>query len=143
VNARSGEVQLRFLAHSHFANRHGTIQGGMLATMLDSATRKWQRSPTGPTCETTFLLRPTNHVADYRVRIFTPQRELPFAGHPTLGTCYVWLASGANPKADEIVQQCEIGLVHNIPDEGADQSDLGSAGPYRSFSRSSSSSLLP
>jgi uncharacterized protein (TIGR00369 family) len=38
VNARSGEVQLRFLAHSHFANRHGTIQGGMLAAMLDSAT---------------------------------------------------------------------------------------------------------
>lgn len=61
--------------------------------------------------ETTFLLRPTNDVADYRVRIFTPQRELPFAGHPTLGTCHVWLASGARPKADEIVQQCGIGLV--------------------------------
>jgi predicted PhzF superfamily epimerase YddE/YHI9 len=61
--------------------------------------------------ETTFLLRPTTDVADYRVRIFTPQRELPFAGHPTLGSCHVWLASGANPKGDEIVQQCEIGLV--------------------------------
>jgi PhzF family phenazine biosynthesis protein len=61
--------------------------------------------------ETTFLLRPTDDVADYRVRIFTPQRELPFAGHPTLGTCHVWLASGANPGADEIVQQCGIGLV--------------------------------
>jgi len=61
--------------------------------------------------ETTFLLRPTNDAADYRVRIFTPQRELPFAGHPTLGTCHVWLASGARPKADEIVQQCEIGHV--------------------------------
>lgn len=61
--------------------------------------------------ETTFLLRPTDDVADYRVRIFTPQRELPFAGHPTLGSCHVWLASGVHPKGDEIVQQCEIGLV--------------------------------
>ncbi|KWS25891.1 PhzF family phenazine biosynthesis isomerase [Pseudomonas syringae] len=41
--------------------------------------------------ETTFLMRPTHPDADYRVRIFTPMRELPFAGHPTLGSCYVWL----------------------------------------------------
>jgi len=61
--------------------------------------------------ETTFLLRPTSPLADYRVRIFTPQRELPFAGHPTLGSCHVWLASGAMPKGDEVVQECEIGLV--------------------------------
>jgi PhzF family phenazine biosynthesis protein len=61
--------------------------------------------------ETTFLLRPTNPLADYRVRIFTPHRELPFAGHPTLGSCHVWLASGAMPKGDDIVQECEIGLV--------------------------------
>lgn len=61
--------------------------------------------------ETTFLLRPTSDVADYRVRIFTPQRELPFAGHPTLGTCHVWLGSGTTPKSNEIVQECEIGIV--------------------------------
>jgi PhzF family phenazine biosynthesis protein len=61
--------------------------------------------------ETTFLLHPSNDAADYRVRIFTPQRELPFAGHPTLGTCHVWLASGGTPKNREIVQQCGIGLV--------------------------------
>lgn len=61
--------------------------------------------------ETTFLLRPTNPTADYRVRIFTPHCELPFAGHPTLGSCHVWLTSGAVPKGDEIVQECEIGLV--------------------------------
>ncbi len=61
--------------------------------------------------ETTFLLRPTNSLADYRVRIFTPQQELPFAGHPTLGSCHVWLASCAKPKGDDIVQQCGIGLV--------------------------------
>lgn len=61
--------------------------------------------------ETTFLLRPTDPSADYRVRIFTPQRELPFAGHPTLGSCHVWLASGGVAKGDEILQECEIGLV--------------------------------
>ena len=53
--------------------------------------------------ETTFLLQPTRPDADYRVRIFTPQRELPFAGHPTLGSCHAWLASGATPRGPEIV----------------------------------------
>jgi PhzF family phenazine biosynthesis protein len=62
--------------------------------------------------ETTFLLRPTNPLADYRVRIFTPHSELPFAGHPTLGSCHVWLTTGAVPKgSSEVVQECEIGLV--------------------------------
>jgi PhzF family phenazine biosynthesis protein len=61
--------------------------------------------------ETTFLLRPTNPLADYRVRIFTPHSELPFAGHPTLGSCHVWLTTGAMPKGDEVVQESEIGLV--------------------------------
>jgi PhzF family phenazine biosynthesis protein len=61
--------------------------------------------------ETTFLLQPRMTGADYRVRIFTPQRELPFAGHPTLGTCHVWLASGGKPNGHEVVQECEIGLV--------------------------------
>ena len=61
--------------------------------------------------ETTFLLKPRTDGADYRVRIFTPKQELPFAGHPTLGSCHVWLASGGKPKGDEVVQECEIGLV--------------------------------
>jgi PhzF family phenazine biosynthesis protein len=62
--------------------------------------------------ETTFLLPPTDAAADYRVRIFTPDRELPFAGHPTLGTCHAWLAAGGKPKnRDEIVQQCAVGNV--------------------------------
>ncbi|VWX58350.1 Phenazine biosynthesis protein PhzF family [Burkholderiales bacterium 8X] len=62
--------------------------------------------------ETTFLLPPTRPEADYRVRIFTPGGELPFAGHPTLGTCHAWLASGVRPKAgDRIVQECKAGLV--------------------------------
>jgi PhzF family phenazine biosynthesis protein len=61
--------------------------------------------------ETTFLLRPTHPEADYRVRIFTTTRELPFAGHPTLGSCSVWLDSGGQPKAEEVVQECGVGLV--------------------------------
>ncbi len=62
--------------------------------------------------ETTFLLQPTLPGADYRVRIFTPHRELPFAGHPTLGSCHVWLQAGGVPQAgNEIVQQCAAGLI--------------------------------
>lgn len=61
--------------------------------------------------ETTFLLQPTHPDADYRVRIFTPQRELPFAGHPTLGSCHVWLEQGGTPRGEYIVQECAAGLV--------------------------------
>lgn len=63
--------------------------------------------------ETTFLLRPTDPgVADYRLRIFTPGGELPFAGHPTLGSCHAWLSRGGAPaRADRIVQECAVGLV--------------------------------
>jgi PhzF family phenazine biosynthesis protein len=62
--------------------------------------------------ETTFVLPPTAPDADYRVRIFTPVAELPFAGHPTLGTCHAWLgASGPVKSADRIVQQCAAGLI--------------------------------
>ena len=61
--------------------------------------------------ETTFLLRPTTGEADYRVRIFTLRGELPFAGHPTLGTCHAWLSAGGVPKGEAIVQECGIGLV--------------------------------
>jgi PhzF family phenazine biosynthesis protein len=62
--------------------------------------------------ETTFLLAPTEPDADYRVRIFTPTVELPFAGHPTLGSCHAWLAAGGQPRrAGEVVQQCGVGLI--------------------------------
>jgi PhzF family phenazine biosynthesis protein len=62
--------------------------------------------------ETTFLLAPTDPDADYRVRIFTPGVELPFAGHPTLGTCHAWLDAGGIPRrGDTIVQQCAAGLI--------------------------------
>lgn len=62
--------------------------------------------------ETTFLLEPKSPDADYRVRIFTRHREVPFAGHPTLGTCHVWLAGGGVTKGKEIVQECGLGLIH-------------------------------
>ncbi len=62
--------------------------------------------------ETTFLLKPKSPNADYRVRIFTRQREVPFAGHPTLGSCHVWLAAGGVAKGREIVQECGLGLIH-------------------------------
>jgi PhzF family phenazine biosynthesis protein len=63
--------------------------------------------------ETTFVLPPSDPSADYRVRIFTPVLELPFAGHPTLGTCHAWLTlAGGEPKqSDVIVQECAAGLV--------------------------------
>jgi PhzF family phenazine biosynthesis protein len=61
--------------------------------------------------ETTFLLAPQHPEADYRVRIFTTSTELPFAGHPTLGSCHAWLEAGGVPKGLEIVQECGVGLV--------------------------------
>jgi PhzF family phenazine biosynthesis protein len=62
--------------------------------------------------ETTFLLPPTTAGADYRVRIFTLDRELPFAGHPTLGSCHAWLTAGGQvQRAGEVVQECGAGLV--------------------------------
>ena len=62
--------------------------------------------------ETTFLLPPQDPAADYRVRIFTPGGELPFAGHPTLGSCHAWLAAGGVARDPAlVVQECGIGLV--------------------------------
>lgn len=62
--------------------------------------------------ETTFVLPPTRPGADYKVRIFTPVLELPFAGHPTLGTCHAWLRGGGEARdPGEVVQECDAGLV--------------------------------
>ena len=69
--------------------------------------------------ETTFLLPPTDAGADYRVRIFTPGGELPFAGHPTLGSCQAWLNAGGQPRTPGlVVQQCGVGLVR-VRQQGA------------------------
>ena len=62
--------------------------------------------------ETAFLLAPDDDAADYRVRIFTPAAELPFAGHPTLGSCHAWLEAGGKPRSRGfVVQECKTGLV--------------------------------
>jgi PhzF family phenazine biosynthesis protein len=62
--------------------------------------------------ETTFLLPPSDPMADYRVRIFTPVREMPFAGHPTLGSCAAWLHTGGVPREAGVVrQECGVGVV--------------------------------
>ncbi|WFD36385.1 hypothetical protein MCUN1_003264 [Malassezia cuniculi] len=61
--------------------------------------------------ETTFILPPKTDEADYSVRIFTPGGEIPFAGHPTLGTAHAWLENGGKPRKSDVVQHCGIGLV--------------------------------
>jgi PhzF family phenazine biosynthesis protein len=99
------------------------LRGNALAVVLDGTElsdaqmadfARWTQLS-----ETTFLLPPTDGQADYRVRIFTPNGELPFAGHPTLGSCHAWLAAGGQPKsAQQVVQQCGIGLVRVRRDGG-------------------------
>lgn len=61
--------------------------------------------------ETTFILPATSPAADYRLRIFTPSRELPFAGHPTLGSAHAWLERNGRPGQVEVIQECGAGLV--------------------------------
>ena len=92
------------------------LLGNALAVVLDgeglsdeqmAAFARWTNLS-----ETTFLLAPTDPAADYCVRIFTTTDELPFAGHPTLGSCHAWLAAGGQPRqAGVVVQQCGVGLV--------------------------------
>lgn len=94
----------------------GAFTGNGLAVVADDGTldtasmlamTRWFNQS-----ETTFLLPPTDPGADYRVRIFTLERELPFAGHPTLGTCRAWLAAGGTPRdPSRVVQQCGAGLI--------------------------------
>lgn len=82
--------------------------------------------------ETTFVLPPSDAVADYLVRIWTPVAELPFAGHPTLGTCHAWLSAGGARRADDtVVQQCAAGLVtiRSTDDDGAGDGRLAFAAP--------------
>jgi PhzF family phenazine biosynthesis protein len=79
---------------------------GLSTEDMQSITRWFNHS------ETTFLVPATDPKADYRVRIFTITHELPFAGHPTLGSAHAWLESGGKPKRDGvIVQECGAGLV--------------------------------
>lgn len=91
-------------------------QGNALAVVVDGAglsDKQMQRFAAWTNlAETTFLFPPTDPAADYKVRIFTPLREMPFAGHPTLGSCAAWLHSGGSPQIDGLVrQECGVGLV--------------------------------
>ncbi|RZJ04127.1 MAG: PhzF family phenazine biosynthesis protein [Rubrivivax sp.] len=89
--------------------------------------------------ETTFVLPPIEAAADYRVRIFTPGGELPFAGHPTLGSCHAWLEAGGQPRtAGRVVQQCAKGLVDIRRGEGG---ALAFAAPALTRSNPSPSAL--
>ena len=95
-------------------NPLGVVHGGDdLSTEAMQAFTNWLGFS-----ETTFLLPPSDPAADYRVRIFYPGGELPFAGHPTLGSCHSWLEAGGQPKSEgRVVQECGIGLV-DIRQEG-------------------------
>ncbi len=103
------------------------LRGNPLAVVLDgeglSAAQMQAFAAWTQLSETTFVLPPTPEAraqgADYRVRIFTPGGELPFAGHPTLGTAHAWLAAGHRPQtAGQVVQECGVGLVHLRQQEG-------------------------
>lgn len=92
------------------------LMGNPVAVVLDGAglsTEQMQAMAAWTNLsETTFVLPPTNSEADYRVRIFTPKAELPFAGHPTLGTAHAVIEAGiAVPKDGRLVQECAVGLV--------------------------------
>ena len=98
-------------------------RGNPLAVVLDGAglsTGEMQRFAHWMNLsETTFVLPPTSEGADYQVRIFTPVAEMPFAGHPTLGTCHAWLEAGGTPhQPGVIVQECGVGLVTLRNDAG-------------------------
>ncbi|WP_193103732.1 PhzF family phenazine biosynthesis protein [Brachybacterium sp. FME24] len=106
-------VSRRFAQLDVFADR--PQRGNPLAVVLDAEgiddetmqrVARWTNLS-----ETTFLLPPTSADADYRVRIFTPSGELPFAGHPTLGTARAWLSAGGEPSGERIVQECAAGLI--------------------------------
>lgn len=92
------------------------LQGNPVAVVLEAeglndaqmlALARWTNLS-----ETTFVLKPTHPAADYKVRIFTTEKELPFAGHPTLGTAHAWLRAGGQPRQNgQLVQECGVGLV--------------------------------
>lgn len=111
---QTGFMQRRFCEVDVFTSR--PYYGNPLAVVVDGdglSSDEMQRFANWTNfSETTFLTKPTSEAADYAVRIFTTSTELPFAGHPTLGSCYAWLLNGGTPKApSQIVQECGVGLV--------------------------------
>ena len=108
-----------FTATPYFGNPLAVVLDG--AGLSDDQMQRFARWTN--LSETTFVLPPTPegaaNGADYRVRIFTPGAELPFAGHPTLGTCHAWLQAGGTPRSPgRVIQECGVGLVQ-IRNEGS------------------------
>jgi PhzF family phenazine biosynthesis protein len=96
-----------FTAKPYYGNPLGVVlDGAGLSTAEMQHFTNWTNLS-----ECTFVLPPSHAEADYHVRIFCPGRELPFAGHPTLGTCHAWLEAGGKPKGQYILQECGVGLV--------------------------------
>jgi PhzF family phenazine biosynthesis protein len=98
----------------------GPYSGNPVAVVLDSEVLtddEMQRLANWTNLsETTFVLPPSDPEADYRLRIFTPDEELPFAGHPTLGSAHAWLEAGGSPRQpNRVVQECGAGLVELRP----------------------------
>jgi len=94
----------------------GPFSGNPLACVIDAdglSTEQMQKfTKWANLSESSFLLEPTAPEADYRVRIFTTDQELPFAGHPTIGSCQAWLNAGGQAKTPgRVVQECGVGLV--------------------------------
>lgn len=107
-------MKRRFIQCDVFSDQ--ALKGNGLAVVLDgdglSAAQMQAFAVWANQAETTFLVPPQEGVADYGVRIFSPTREMPFAGHPTLGSCAAWLHGGGVPQgAGRVVQECAIGLV--------------------------------
>lgn len=107
----------RFIQCDVFTSTPG--KGNALAVVVDGSDLTDQQMQDFAAwtnlAETTFLMPPTNPEADYKVRIFTTVREMPFAGHPTLGSCAAWLHTGGQPAdPNRIRQECNIGIVDVI-----------------------------
>lgn len=103
----------RFIQVDVFAGER--LRGNPLAVVIDGDgldDHQMQRFANWTNLsETTFICSATRPDADYRLRIFTPTRELDFAGHPTLGSCHAWLEAGGHANGREVVQECGVGLV--------------------------------
>ena len=107
-----------FTATPYFGNPLAVVLDG--SGLDDAAMQRFARWTN--LSETTFVLPATQSTADYRLRIFTPGGELPFAGHPTLGSCHAWLEAGGQPKSKEfIVQECAKGLINIRRDAASPQ----------------------
>lgn len=114
VQQRAGRMKRRFIQCDVFSA--APLLGNGLAVVLDaarlSAAQMLAFAQWTGQAETTFLVAPEDPAADYRVRIFSATREMPFAGHPTLGSAMAWLHGGGVPRQPErVVQECAIGLV--------------------------------